>query len=80
MPLGGAAHPNRTIAGIQRPGGPGAAETAVGPPEPYLYVGACRVSNNMWAQFGLEGGSRAIPNRGRDSDTTAMGVGIRTTF
>lgn len=45
-----------------------------------LYVGAGRVSNNVSAQFGLEGGSRAIPNRGRDSDTTAMGAGIRTTF
>lgn len=45
-----------------------------------LYAGAGRVSNNVSAQFGLEGGSRAIPNRGRDSDTTAVGVGIRTTF
>lgn len=45
-----------------------------------LYVGAGRVSNNVSAQFGLEGGSRAIPNRGRDSDTTATSVGIRTTF
>jgi hypothetical protein len=80
MPLGGAAHPNRTIAEIQRPGGPGVAETAVGPPEPYLYVGAGRISNNMSTQFGLEGGSRAIPNGGRDSDTTAMAAGIRTTF
>lgn len=45
-----------------------------------LYVGAGRVSNNASAQFGLEGGSRAIPNRGLGSDTTAMGAGIRTTF
>jgi GBP family porin len=45
-----------------------------------LYVGAGRVSNNVSAQFGLEGGSRAIPHRGRDSDTTATSVGIRTTF
>jgi GBP family porin len=45
-----------------------------------LYVGAGRVSNNVSAQFGLEGGSRAIPNRGRGSDTTAMGAGLRTTF
>lgn len=45
-----------------------------------LYVGAGRVGNNVSAQFGLEGGSRAIPNRGRDSDTTAMGAGMRTTF
>lgn len=45
-----------------------------------LYVGAGRVSNNVSAQFGLEGGSRAIPNRGRGSDTTAVGAGIRTLF
>ena len=45
-----------------------------------LYVGGGQVSNNAAAQFGLEGGSRAIPNRGRDSDTTAVGAGIRTTF
>jgi predicted porin len=45
-----------------------------------LYFGAGRVGNNASAQFGLEGGSRAIPNRGRDSDTTAIGAGIRTTF
>ncbi|HSI58721.1 MAG TPA: porin [Ideonella sp.] len=45
-----------------------------------LYVDAGRVSNNASSQFGLEGGSRAIPNRGLGSDTTAMGAGIRTTF
>lgn len=45
-----------------------------------LYLGAGRVSNNMSAQFGLEGGSRAIPNRGRDSDTTAFGAGMRVIF
>jgi GBP family porin len=45
-----------------------------------LYAGAGRVGNNASAQFGLEGGSRAIPNRGRGSDTTALGVGIRKTF
>jgi len=45
-----------------------------------LYAGAGRVSNNVSAQFGLEGGSRAIPNRGRDSDTTAMATGIRKSF
>lgn len=45
-----------------------------------LYAGAGRVSNNVSAQFGLEGGSRAIPNRGRDSDTTAIATGIRTSF
>ena len=45
-----------------------------------LYIGAGQVKNNVSAQFGLEGGSRAIPNRGRDSDTTALGAGIRTTF
>lgn len=45
-----------------------------------LYAGAGRVNNNVSAQFGLEGGSRAIPNRGRDSDTTAFGAGMRMTF
>lgn len=45
-----------------------------------LYLGAGRVSNNVSAQFGLEGGSRAIPNRGRDSDTTAFSAGMRTIF
>jgi hypothetical protein len=38
------------------------------------------VSNNASAQFGLEGGSRAIANRGRGSDITAVGAGVRTTF
>lgn len=45
-----------------------------------LYVGAGRVSNNVSAQFGLEGGSRGIPNQGRGSDTTAVGIGVRHTF
>lgn len=45
-----------------------------------LYAGVGRVGNNAAAQFALEGGSRAIPNSGRDSDTTAVGAGIRTTF
>lgn len=45
-----------------------------------LYIGAGRVNNNVSAQFGLEGASRAIANHGRDSDTTAVGAGIRTTF
>ncbi len=45
-----------------------------------LYAGVGQVRNNVSAQFGLEGASRAIPNNGRDSDTTAMGAGIRTTF
>ena len=45
-----------------------------------LYAGVGHVRNNVSAQFGLEGGSRAIPNNGRDSDTTAVGAGIRTTF
>jgi len=45
-----------------------------------VYIGAGQVRNNVSAQFGLEGGSRAIPNNGRDSDTTVVGAGIRTTF
>jgi predicted porin len=45
-----------------------------------VYIGAGRVSNNESAQFALEGGSRAIPNNGRGSDTTAFAAGIRTTF
>ena len=45
-----------------------------------LYAGVGQVRNNVSAQFGLEGASRAIPNNGRDSDTTAVGAGIRTTF
>ena len=45
-----------------------------------LYAGIGQVRNNVSAQFGLEGGSRAIPNNGRDSDTTAIGAGVRTTF
>jgi len=46
----------------------------------HLYAGIGQVRNNVSAQFGLEGGSRAIPNNGRDSDTTVVGAGIRTTF
>jgi predicted porin len=45
-----------------------------------LYAGIGQVRNNVAAQFGLEGGSRPIPSNGRDSDTTAIGAGIRTTF
>ena len=43
-------------------------------------IGAGRVNNNASAQFGLEGGSRAIANNGRGSDTTVVGAGIRTVF
>lgn len=45
-----------------------------------LYAGIGQVRNNVSAQFGLEGGSRAIPNNGRDSDTTAATTGIRVLF
>ncbi|WP_077035311.1 porin [Pelomonas sp. KK5] len=45
-----------------------------------LYAGVGQTRNNVSAQLGLEGASRAIPNNGRDSDTTAAGAGIRVTF
>lgn len=45
-----------------------------------VYIGAGRVNNNEAAQFGLEGGSRAILNNGRGSDTTAVVAGLRTVF
>ena len=45
-----------------------------------LYAGIGQARNNVSGQLGLEGASRAIPNNGRGSDTTAMSVGIRETF